>query len=308
MSAGGEERKPAGTAAPARPGGGGTSSGQGARPAQAKRASGHAPANRGGRGERDSSGHFWYYGLHAVRAALQNPRRTCHLLLATRQALERLGRAVERPGLEIRIVSPREVARVLPEGATHQGVALKLAPLPPVPLERILAIQGARSLFLMLDQITDPRNMGAILRTAVAMGVNAVVVQERRSAELNGACARAAAGAVDMIPVVEVVNLTRALLRLKEAGYRVTGLDAEAPTPIETLPDSPRRVLVFGSEGSGIRRLVGETCDELARITTDPRMESLNVSVAAGIALYVVQRVLPRTSTAPAPRPAEAAT
>ncbi|GBD42409.1 23S rRNA (guanosine-2'-O-)-methyltransferase RlmB [bacterium HR39] len=304
MSANGEERKPA------RPES--REGVRGDRPTQKERGGAPAgakgrPAARGGRerpaGGRDPGGHHWYYGIHAVRAALQNPRRTCHLLLATKQALERLGRAVERPGLEIRIVSPREVARVLPEGATHQGVALKVAPLPPVPLERILAIQGPRSLFLMLDQITDPRNMGAILRTAVAMGVNAVVVQERRSAELNGACARAAAGAVDMIPVVEVVNLTRALLRLKEAGYRVTGLDAEAPTPIEALADAPRRVLVFGSEGSGIRRLVGETCDELARITTDPRMESLNVSVAAGIALYVVRRVLPRTGTAAAPEP-----
>ncbi len=266
--------------------------------------SGRPPRPAGGRrGETRApreSGRYWFWGHHAVLAALRNPRRPVHRLLATRPALERLGGAVERPGLEIRIVPPREVARVLPEGATHQGVALEVAPLPPVPLERILAIQGARSLFLVLDQITDPRNFGAILRTAVAMGVDAVVVQERRSAEPNGACARAAAGALDLIPVVEVVNLARALARLDEAGYRVTGLDAEAETPVEALPHAPRRALVFGSEGRGIRRLVGAHCHEFARIVMDPRMESLNVSVACGIALYVVRRVLEGRAGTPA--------
>ncbi len=243
-------------------------------------------------------GHYWFWGHHAVLAALRNPRRTVHLLLATRPALARLGSAVERPGLAIRIVSPREVARVLPEGASHQGVALKVAPLPPIPLERILAIQGARSLFLVLDQITDPRNFGAILRSAAAMGVDAVVVQQRRSAEPNGACARAAAGALDLVPLVEVVNLSRALHQLAEAGYRITGLDAAAEQPVEALAPASRRALVFGSEGAGIRRLVGEACHEFARIVMEPRMESLNVSVACGIALYVVRRVVDRAETA----------
>ncbi len=249
------------------------------------------PARGRERGPRES-GHFWYYGHHAVLAALRNPRRSCHLLLATREGLQRLGSAAQRKGVEIRIVDPQEISRHLPRGATHQGVALKVAPLPPLPLERVLAVQGEESLFLVLDQITDPRNVGAILRTAVAMGVRAVILQERRSAELNGACAKAASGAVDMMPVVEVVNLSRALLRLKEEGYRVTGLDAAAELAIEDLPYAPRRVLLFGSEGSGIRRLVGEQCDEFARIVMDPRIESLNVSVACGIALYVVRRVV----------------
>ncbi len=117
---------------------------------------------------------------------------------------------------------------------------------------------------------------------------------------MAGAAARAGAGALDMIPIVEVTNLTRALLRLKESGYRVTALDAAAPTPIEELEWTPRRALVFGSEGEGIRRLVGETCDEHARIDVDPRIDSLNVSVAAGIALYVLERVL-RRMRAPGP-------
>ncbi len=242
----------------------------------------------------ESNGHFWLYGHHAVAAALKNPRRSCHLLLATRQGLERLGDAARRRGVEIRITDPREIGRVVPQGAVHQGVALKVAPLQPRPLERVLAVQGAESLFLMLDQITDPRNVGAILRTALALGVQAVIVQERRSGELNAACARAAAGALDIIPIVAVTNLARTIVRLKEAGYRVTGLQAQAPIPVEELPYVPRRLLVFGSEGAGMRRLVSEGCDELARIHMTPHMESLNVSVACGIALYVLKRVVAR--------------
>ena len=234
---------------------------------------------------------LWLYGHHAVLAALRNPRRQCQLLLATEQALEKLGRAAQRAGLEIRIARPAEIARHLPQGAAHQGVALRAAPLSPLALERVIAVQPAESFFLLLDQVTDPRNFGAILRSAVALGVNAVIVQERRSAEWSGAAAKAASGALDMIPLVEVVNLARAIEQLKDAGYRVTGLDAAAATAIEDLEPMRRRVLVLGSEGEGMRRLVAEGCDERARLVIDPRIDSLNVAVAAGIALYVLRRV-----------------
>lgn len=258
------------------------------------------PRAREGGTRPPAAGELWLWGHHAVMAALRNPRRTCHELLATEQALARLGAAAQRRGLQIRIASPAEIARRLPAGAVHQGVALRVAPLPPLMLDRVLAVQPAESLFLVLDGITDPRNFGAILRSAVAMGAAAVVVQERRRAEMSGVAAKAAAGALDMIPIVEVTNLTRALVRLKEAEFRLTALDAEAETPIEALSWAPRRALVLGSEGEGIRRLVGETCDERARIVIDPRIGSLNVSVAAGIALYVVERVLrPRPVAAP---------
>lgn len=238
-----------------------------------------------------SDGGLWLYGHHAVLAALRNPRRQCKLLLATEQALEKLGRAAQRAGLEIRIAAPAEIARLLPPGAAHQGVALRAAPLSPLALERVIAVQPEESFFLLLDQVTDPRNFGAILRSAVALGVDAVIVQERRSAEWSGAAAKAASGALDMIPLVEVVNLARAIERLKEAGYRVTGLDAGAETPIEELEPARRRVLVLGSEGEGLRRLVAEGCDERARLVIDPRIDSLNVAVAAGIALYLLRRV-----------------
>ena len=149
---------------------------------------------------------------------------------------------------------------------------------------------GERSLVLALDQVSDPRNLGAILRTAAALGVSGVLLPDRRSAELNGACAKAASGALDILPLVEVVNLARALAELKQRGYWLVGLDAAAPAALEALDLPQRVVLVLGSEGEGLRRLVAESCDYLARLEIDPRMESLNVSVAAGIALYLLAR------------------
>jgi 23S rRNA (guanosine2251-2'-O)-methyltransferase len=150
--------------------------------------------------------------------------------------------------------------------------------------------ETARSLVLALDQVNDPRNLGAILRTAAALGVEGVILPQRRSAELAGACAKAASGALDLLPLVEVVNLARTLAELKQRGYWVVGLDAAGPKPLETLDLPQRIVLVLGSEGEGLRRLVAEQCDHLARLEIDPRMESLNVSVAAGIALYLLAR------------------
>ncbi len=204
--------------------------------------------------------------------------------------MPRIAEAAARRGLQITPCPNPEIARRLPRGAVHQGLALHAAPLPQVQLERVIAIQPERSLLLALDQVTDPRNFGAILRSAVAMGVNAVIVPERRSAELSGAAAKAASGALDMVPIIEVVNLARALDRLKEAGYRVSGLDAGGDVAIDAAPPAARRVLVVGSEGSGIRRLVGEHCDEILSIPIDRRIDSLNVSVATSLALWSLTR------------------
>ena len=247
------------------------------------------PNNRR-RENRPVSGQIWLFGHHAVAAALRNPRRTCHQLLASEEGMQRLGADVSRKGIRITPTPAPEISRHLPRGAVHQGLALHVAPMPPLTLDRVIAIQKPQSLFLALDQVTDPRNFGAILRTAAAMGVSAVIVPERRSAELNGAAAKAASGALDMIPIVEVVNLTRALVKLKEAGFQITGLDSESETTIDKALPSNRRVLVVGSEGTGIRRLVGETCDEILSIDIESKIESLNVSVAASIALYALTR------------------
>lgn len=245
----------------------------------------------GRRGEtRPRPGELWLYGEHAVLAAIKNQRRTTHQLLASEDGMPRIRDAAAKRGLSITPMANQEIARRLPPGAVHQGVALHVAPLPALQLERVIAIQPATSLILALDQVTDPRNFGAILRSAVALGVNAVIVPERRSAELGGAAAKAASGALDMLPVVEVVNLSRALARLKEADFTITGLDAEGSVPIDRAPPAARRVLVIGSEGDGMRRLTGEQCDETLSIPIDRRIDSLNVSVAASLALYALTR------------------
>lgn len=251
------------------------------------------PRHRGP--DRPDPNELWLFGEHAVLAAIRNQRRTCHQLLASEDGMPRIRDAAAKRGLRITPLPNGDIARRLPRGAVHQGVAMQVAPLPPLQLERVIAIQPEKSLLLALDQVTDPRNFGAILRSAVALGVGAVIVPERRSAELNGTAAKAASGALDMIPIVEVVNLSRALQRLKEAEFRITGLDAAGTTPIDAAPPAPRRVLVIGSEGEGMRRLTTENCDETLSIPIDRRIDSLNVSVAASLALYA----LTRQATAP---------
>lgn len=232
---------------------------------------------------------LWLYGHHAVQAALHNPRRSCHRLLATPEALTRLDRQV-RAGVEVQTVERVELDRLLGTGTAHQGLALSVAPLPGHDLERVCAPEPGRNVVLVLDQVSDPHNVGAILRAAAAFDARAVVVQDRRSAELGGACAKAAAGALDRVPVVEVTNLARTLEALAGLGYWRIGLDAGAGTSIEDAPDADDVVFVLGAEGSGLRRLVAATCDVLARLPISAATESLNVSVAAGIALYAWRR------------------
>ena len=231
---------------------------------------------------------LWLYGRHPVEAALANPQRSCHRLLATAEAHGRIGAGARRPGLEVRIVERAEIDRQLGPGAVHQGLALSVAPLPGLDLKRSCAPEPGRNLVLMLDQISDPHNVGAILRTAAAFEVRAVVMAERRSAPLGGTVAKAASGALDLIPVIEVVNLARALDELASQGYWRVVLDGHAEASIDAAPEVDNLVLVLGAEGEGVRRLVREHCDLAARLPIAQAMESLNVSVACGIALYAL--------------------
>ena len=233
---------------------------------------------------------LWLFGHHAVAAALANPRRSCHRLLATAEALTRLGAGAERRGVEVAVVDRAAIDRLLGPGAVHQGLALSVAPLPRLDLPQACAPQPGRNVVLALDQINDPHNLGAILRSAAAFAVRAVVMPERRSAEQGGVVAKAASGALDTVPVVEVVNLARALDQLAALGYWRVALDAGAEATIDAVPDVADLVLVLGAEGTGVRRLVAEHCDFAARLPIAPQMESLNVSVAAGIALYALAR------------------
>jgi len=233
---------------------------------------------------------LWLHGRHAVEAALRNPRRSCHRLLATPEGLAALGGAAGRPGLDVVTVEREEIERRLGPGIVHQGLALSAAPLPRLELRRTLMPEPGRNLVLVLDQVNDPHNVGAILRTAAAFEVRALVLPERRSAELGGAAAKAASGALDLVPVVEVTNLARALDQLAELGYWRLALDARAEATIDEAPEVDNLALVLGAEGSGLRRLVREHCDLAARLPIAPAMDSLNVSVACGIALYALAR------------------
>ena len=190
-----------------------------------------------------------------------------------------------------RALEPAEahaIGLILPQGAVHQGVALRPGNLPDVELADFAPAPGA--VLLMLDQVTDPQNVGAILRSAAAFGAAGLSLQDRHAPKLSGALAKAAAGAIEHVPVARVVNLSRALDDLARAGWRSVGLAGEADLSLATALDGGPTVLVLGSEGEGLRRLVGERCEALASIPMPGGFESLNVSAAAAIALYEASR------------------
>lgn len=230
----------------------------------------------------------WIWGWHAVAAALANPARGAPArLLATperaRQIEQRFGRLTA-----LELTDNAVLAQSLPQGAAHQGIALKPGALAAAALEDFRPAAGA--VLLMLDQVTDPQNVGAILRSAAAFGAKGVILQERHAPRLAGALAKAAAGAIEQVPTARVVNLSRALETLTERGWRAVGLTGAAERPLAEVLDGGPVVLVLGSEGEGLRRLVSEHCDELARIPMPGGFESLNVSAAAAVALYEAAR------------------
>ena len=228
----------------------------------------------------------YLYGQHAVLAALANPGRRLHRLLATEEAARDLPAS---PAVRPERVERRVLDQLLP-GAVHQGLALLADPLPEPGFDALIGTTEADSLYLVLDQVTDPHNVGAILRSAAAFGAAAVIVQERHSPPLSGALAKAASGAVELVPLCRVVNLARALRDMKDAGIRTVGLDSEAGASLADCLLPGPLALVLGAEGEGLRRLVGETCDALARLPTRPPLASLNVSNAAAIALYAARQ------------------
>ena len=226
------------------------------------------------------------YGAHAVREALKAGRRKLLALYAAENALERVADLAKAAGLEPRRVEARDLSRHLGEEAVHQGLLLEARPLPEADISDIETKSGV---VLALDQITDPQNVGAILRTACAFAVDALIVTERHSPEFAGALAKAASGALEHVTIVPVVNLARALDELRERGYAVVGLDSEGAEPIETVALSKPLALVLGAEGRGLRRLTRERCDLLARLDLPGPIKSLNVSNACAAALSVVR-------------------
>lgn len=230
----------------------------------------------------------WIWGWHAVEAALSNPRRGAPLrLVATPEKAKQIEAKFGRNTVH-EIADAHKIGLSLPQGAVHQGVALRPAPLEDADLSDFEPRPGA--VVLVLDQVTDPQNVGAILRSAAAFGVVGMVLQDRNAPKLSGALAKAAAGAVEQVPVARVVNLSRAIDELSKAGWRTVGLAGEADRGLDQVLDGTPTVLVLGSEGEGLRRLVAEHCDELARIAMPGGFESLNVSAAAAVALYEASR------------------
>jgi 23S rRNA (guanosine2251-2'-O)-methyltransferase len=239
--------------------------------------------------KRAEGGTEWLWGWHAVQAALANPARENfkRLLVAPSKARE-IEAAAAKAKVRFEQMENPDIARHLPAGAVHQGVALLAEPLAGIDLDAL--IDGPGGVLLMLDQLTDPQNVGAIFRSAAAFGARGVILQERHAPALTGALAKAAAGAVDALPHARVINLSRALELLTESGWRAVGLDGSAQTTLEDALDARPTVLVMGSEGEGLRRLVAEHCDTLARIPMPGGFESLNVSNAAAVALYEATR------------------
>ena len=243
------------------------------------------------RAERPAKQENWLYGLHAVQAALANPRRKLGRVVVTTRVLGIIDPEL-LDGMKVETMELGGIDRLLPPGAVHQGAALEAAPLPQVDLDALLAApsDGRRRVVLVLDQLSDPHNVGAILRSAAAFGVTAVVVQDRHAPPQSGALAKAASGALDTIPYVEVVNITRALEKLSELGFWRIALAGDADKSLAASIPEGDVALVMGSEGDGIRRLVRENCDAAASIPIEGVMESLNVSNAAAIALYELRR------------------
>lgn len=241
----------------------------------------------------------WLWGVHAVEAALKNSSRTSQLKLFLS---EERGKSVppawsKRSEIRISVLPMSDISRFLPQGAVHQGIALNAPVLEGDSLETLMEVDTKNSLqvILMIDQVTDPQNIGAIFRSAAAFGVQGLVMQDRHSPLLQGVLAKTAAGAIDMVPFARVTNLSRALEALNEQGYVSVGLAGEGEFNLHELlaqqgwgSSLKKLVLVLGSEGEGIRRLVAEHCDHLARIPMPGGFESLNVSHAASISLYEV--------------------
>jgi 23S rRNA (guanosine2251-2'-O)-methyltransferase len=256
-----------------------------------------------GPGSKPGGDERWIYGRHPVAAALANPERRWRRLavLAGEEAQARVlaagAAAAQRgEGAPILVLDREGFSAMLPAGAVHQGLALEVEPLLEPDLgDTLRQAETAigRSVILALDQVSDPHNVGAVLRSAAAFGALAVMVAEHGGPPVTGALAKAASGALERVPLVRVVNLARALDRLKQARFWVCGLDETAAAPLAALDLGPRVAIVLGSEGGGMRRLVRERCDHLARLPTLAAQPTLNVSNAAAVALYELMRGAP---------------
>jgi 23S rRNA (guanosine2251-2'-O)-methyltransferase len=240
-------------------------------------------------GEAAPEGLVRLYGIHTVRAALDNPSRKIVRMLVTRNAAERLELAdLSALPFQAELVEPREIDKITGSEAVHQGVVVEARPLQPKPLDAL----GDTKLVVVLDQVTDPHNVGAIMRSAVAFGAGALITTQRHSPQESGVLAKSASGALEHIDHIEVKNLADALGKLHDAGFQTVGLDSDGPGEMEKTFAGEKIALVLGAEGKGLRQKTRETVSALARLDMPGAIRSLNVSNAAAVALYAAQRWL----------------
>jgi len=246
----------------------------------------HSPRSDAG------EGHLQIWGVHAVEAALANPMRSILRMWSTENAANRLARAIEARGVRPDHVLPKDLDRRLGQDTVHQGVLLEVGPLPEPDIADLAENAAAGGPIVVLDQVTDPHNVGAILRSAAVFGSSGLMMTRRHSPPLGGVLAKSASGALEAVPIALVGNLSRALEQLKDSGVFVIGLDGAADTLLEdTLLGGQRFnrpiAIVLGAEGRGMRQLTGTICDLVCRIAADGPLASLNVSNAAAVALHV---------------------
>lgn len=242
-------------------------------------------------------GPYWIYGTHAALAAIANPKRRCHQILMTSASKESLETEISaavtaaqggRPQIELR--ERGEIADQLPGGAVHQGIAVRVDPLADIGLPNALAAAPENAPILILDQANDPHNVGAVLRSAAAFGAAFVVCQTRHAPGETSILAKSASGALEVVSLISVTNIARAMIIIKDAGYWCVGLDGQTEKRLDAANFTNKTALIFGAEGAGLRRLTRESCDELIRIPMSGQMESLNLSNAAAVTLYELQR------------------
>ena len=242
---------------------------------------------KGHRPSQSVSGRPRFWGRHAVFAALANPNRVIRRMWGTREALSPLNLPSDLP---VTFADVADLGRLVPHDAPHQGMVIEVDPLPDIWLGDLLEqAQGNRRPLVVLDQVTDPHNVGAVLRSAAAFDAVGIVTQDRNAPPESGALARSASGALEVVPWVRVVNLARALDEIAEAGFWRIGLTGHAKgTLAEVMGDAARIAVVLGAEGEGMRQNTETHCDELAKLPISPKVESLNISNAAAIALYAI--------------------
>ena len=238
--------------------------------------------------KKSSTDERWIWGRHPVKAALANPKRKILRLIFADGSDHDLN-LVPKP----ETLPKHEITELLPSEAVHQGFALLAEPLPKVYLEDIISLTKSktRATILVLDRITDPHNVGAIMRSASVFGADAVIISDRHAPTLNGTLAKSSSGAVETLPLVRVTNLVRAIRSLQKQGFWCVGLDSDADIPLEDQKPALHQVIALGAEDRGLRRLTREACDAICKISSSGPIRSLNVSNAAAVALFSLNRL-----------------